>query len=120
MKTLTTASALVLSLAVASALTMPAAADPTDGPSITVKYGDLNLSSTQGAESAFSRIRKAAYAVCDGFRGSDLSSREKLHDCVVESMGGAIAKVNNDNLNQIYSAKTGKPMPVKAGMLVQR
>ena len=120
MKTLTTASALVLSVAFASALTVPASAEPTTGRSVTVKYGDLNLSNKQGAEQAYARIRHAALTVCGEIGGNDLASQKRLHDCVVDSIGRAIAKVNNDNLNQVFSAKTGKPMPVTGAMLAQR
>lgn len=120
MKTLTTASAIVLSLSISSALSMPVSAAPTTGPSHTVKYGDLDLSSKDGAAQAYARIRDAAHQVCKTFNNSDTESWVRMHECMRDSIAQAIAEVNNDNLNQIFTARTGTRVAVKGAVLAQR
>jgi UrcA family protein len=86
-----------------------AAANAGDAlPSLTVRYGDLNLSSPQGASTLYKRILIAARTVCP----SDDSDRElrpisSRPSCTDEAVARAVRQVNNSSLSAFYSAKTG-------------
>jgi UrcA family protein len=52
-----------------------AAIDDSDVPRVTVRFGDLDLSKPQGAETLYRRIRSAARQVCAPLDGGDLASK---------------------------------------------
>ena len=102
-------SAIVTSVAtVALSLLAPqfAMADETVVKSATVKYGDLNLASTAGANALYQRIRAAAHRVCK----LDYEPPYAMHDsgkreCVGRAIDQAIIKVNSPVLVAMYQAK---------------
>ncbi len=65
-----------------------------DQPSVTVRYGDLNLSTRQGVEILHQRIKVAAQQVCgDGYEPGDLSRASSYHRCVNAAAEKALEKV---------------------------
>jgi UrcA family protein len=73
----------------------------------TVKYGDLDLSRTEGAAHLYSRIQTAARAVCgpaisSGPRDSILVSWH----CMDQSIARAVADVNAPTLTSYHLMKT--------------
>jgi UrcA family protein len=89
---------------VAVGFTGAAVADSGDAPQVTVKYGDLNLSSPQGS---------AAKSVCSQFDGRDLNSHMRFNSCVDKATLGAVVDVNNSALSALYNEKTGKVVPTR-------
>jgi UrcA family protein len=85
---------------------LPAVADGSDVPQFTVKFGDLNISSPQGAAVLYRRIRAAAEMVCSPYDRSDLLSKMHLNACIDKAIFGTVTKVNNSALTAVYSAKT--------------
>src|SRR5271170_4093158 len=81
-----------------------AAADGTDAPSVIVKYGDLNVSSPQGAAALYGRIRVAAEAVCPHLDHGDLLSKTHMNVCVNKAIAGAVTKVDQPALFAVYNA----------------
>ena len=83
------------------------AADSSDVPQLTVKYADINITSPQGAETLYRRIRLAALQVCEtGYHGTrDLMGRERVADCVHKAMRNAVTQVGEPALVSIYNAK---------------
>ncbi len=85
---------------VALALTLGAlapsawAADFSEPSSVTVHYGDLNLSTRQGVEILHQRIKVAAQQVCgDGYEPGDLARASDYHRCVNVAADKALEKV---------------------------
>jgi UrcA family protein len=121
MNTMTTASrfrtmiAATLVGAVASGFAvLPAVADSFDAPQITVKFGDLNISSPQGVAALYARIQGAASRVCSQFDNTrDLGAVEQRAKCINKAISNAVTGVSAPALSAIYSEKTGKEVPMR-------
>jgi UrcA family protein len=96
--------------ALASGLAGVSAAADSDTRSMTVSYGDLNLSDPQGAATLYRRIAQAAHAVCDS---SDESpwSKAAVRKCVSKAIADAVTKVGQPQLIAVYNAKNRQPLP---------
>jgi UrcA family protein len=92
---------------------LPAVADISDVPQITVKYGDLNVSNPQGAAALYARILSAAKSVCSQFDGPGIVAYQHRSACINEAILGAVTKVNNTALTAVYRAKTVKEVPTR-------
>jgi UrcA family protein len=119
MTTITTSSPLrsLIAAAVFSAFAsgftaVSVAADSIDAPQVVVKYGDLNVSSPQGAAALYGRIRTAAESVCPRFERSALASKARMDACVHKAITDAVATVNQPALFAEYNAKNRSPMPI--------
>jgi UrcA family protein len=75
-----------------------------------VKYGDLNVSSPQGAATLYARIRAAAANVCRPFAGS--YSPRQMNECTHKAITDAVIKVDQPELFAVYNAKNGTSKPV--------
>jgi UrcA family protein len=94
-----------------SAAAMCSADDRTDVPQEVVKYADLNLSSPQGANALYSRIRAAAERACRPFDRRDLRSKIQMQACVTTAVADAVTKVGHPGVVAIYNAKHASPLP---------
>jgi UrcA family protein len=70
----------------------------------TVKFADLNVGTSAGAEALYGRIHAAARRVCDQPSGE----MEAIRRCVTKAESEAIGKVNFPLLTAYYEKKTGK------------
>jgi UrcA family protein len=77
----------------------------------TVKYGDLNVSSSQGAAALYNRIRWAANGVCRPLDQGDVFSKMQVAGCVHKAIAGAVTSVDQPALTAVYNAKYGQPLP---------
>jgi UrcA family protein len=89
--------------------TIGAAADATDVPQVVVKFGDLSLSSPQGANKLYSRLAAAAQEVCKSFAvdDRDLGARARVNACLHRALADAVTQVGQPELFAIYNAKNG-------------
>jgi UrcA family protein len=92
---------------------LPAAADSSDLAEITVKFGDLNISNPQGATALYARIGFAAKSVCSRFDGPGATDKMRRDECINKAISKAVTKVNSSALSAVYSAKTGKQVPIR-------
>jgi UrcA family protein len=92
----------------------PAWSGTPDVRSVTVSYGDLDLSSPAGANALYRRIQGAAKQVC-GYAGADLIEQSIWRGCYRNAIANAVGKVNNPLLTAVH---TGSPAAVTA-MLVK-
>jgi UrcA family protein len=92
---------------------LPATAANSDVPQISVKYGDLNVSSRPGAAALYTRIRSAAKSVCSQFDGPGIQAYLQRDACISNAIAGAVIDVNNSALTAVYRAKTGKEVPTR-------
>lgn len=80
-----------------------------DGPTAIVKYGDLNVSTAEGAAALYGRIRSAADHVCSSFdRPLDLDSQALKADCIRQAVASGVAAVNEPALFMVYKANGAK------------
>lgn len=90
-------------------------ADDSDKvPHAVVKFGDLSLSSPDGAVALYHRIYAAAYQVCASSDRDkrDLLDLRGLDACVHDTVRDAVAKVNQPALSAIYNARNPDPLPI--------
>lgn len=92
---------------------LPAVADSSDVPQVTVKYDELNVSNPQGAAALYARIRSAGKSVCSQFDGPGIYAYQQRNACIDKAILGAVTKVNNFALSAVYRAKTGKEVPTR-------
>ena|SRR5579863_1432785 len=109
----------ILALAFVSALTSAftsvcAAADSRDTVTETVKYGDLNLSTPQGATTLYRRIASAARNVCGASHVDNwnFASRSEAIGCVHKAIAEAVTKVNQPALFIVYNENYKPSLPI--------
>lgn len=99
----------VLGCAVAMALlsglaaTHAQAAEPVR--SETVKFADLDLSTSAGVETLYRRIHSAAWRLCQQPAGEQAAAAK----CMSKAESDAIGKVNAPLLTAFYQKKNGTP-----------
>jgi UrcA family protein len=99
----------VLAVVSCVALTGVAAAATNTSNQITVRYGDLNLSTEDGVRQLYGRIRAAAKSVCGAPYGMvTLTVKESRRQCVDEAVASAVKKVNNGILTAMHSGKSSR------------
>jgi len=99
---------LALAGALAAALCAPgafAAAQTDNVPTLTVRYSDLNLASSEGVDALYRRIANAASKVCPDTGIRDLTSLAAARQCQVEAIARAVQQVNNPKLAVVYAAR---------------
>jgi UrcA family protein len=99
---------------------LPAVADGTEPPKVTVKFGDLDILHEPGAAVLYRRIRAAALEVCSPFDGSGLPAKAHLNACVNTAVADAVTAVGKPALLDVYNAKTGGIMPARVASLQNR
>ena len=73
-----------------------------EAPSVTVRYHDLDLTSSEGIANLYGRIRAAAVEVCKPAEFSQtlqLASLSKWNSCVGHAIADAVKRVHNENLS---------------------
>jgi UrcA family protein len=76
-------------------------ADPNSA-NITVRYGNLNITSPSGALVLYERIRAAAKSACNYFLFKSDADEAR---CVQNTISNAVSKVNQPALSVVYDAK---------------
>ena len=80
-----------------------AAAPANDVPSVVVSFGDLDLSTTDGANALYKRISAAAHKVCP-FEDSVHPLEVALNNsCRSAAIARAVGKVNNAKLATVWN-----------------
>jgi UrcA family protein len=93
-----------VAMALLSGLTTNAqAAEPVR--SETIKFADLDLSTSAGAETLYRRIHAAAWRLCQQPAGEQAAAAR----CMSKTESDAIGKVNAPLLTAFYREKTGTP-----------
>jgi UrcA family protein len=109
----TTIAATLVGAAASGFAFLPAVADSFDAPQATVKFGDLHISSPEGAAVLYGRIKSAAKSVCSQFDGPGVHAYQQRNACINKAMRDSVTKVNAPTLFAIFSAKTGKEVPTR-------
>jgi UrcA family protein len=101
--------ALALSFTAVSAAA--ATASNPVGSSI-VNFRDLDLSTPEGANALYRRIRRAATDVCWLDTGADDPAKTVVYLCIRRAVTNAVIKINKPALFAIYNAKNKPPLPI--------
>ena len=88
----------------------PAWSNTPDVPSVTVRYADLDLSTSAGANALHQRIQAAAKQVCSS-PGADPIEQIGWRSCYRKAVDDAVRKVNSPMLIAVH---TGKPAAMTA------
>jgi UrcA family protein len=86
------AAAVVVAASIAVA---PANAASTVDPVRVVKFQDLNLSTSTGAASLYSRLQTASRSVCSPLAGRELSQVKQYNACYEKALGDAVKQLPN-------------------------
>ena len=102
---------IVATLTIGFAIPASATGD-SDVRKATVKFGDLDLSTRDGAAALYARIRLAAREVCA--QSGDLWGRSD--SCIHKAIADAVTKVNQATLFVVYNEhyKPSLPTPLLA------
>ena len=96
-----------LTLAVVSVVASVASFATTssvDAPSVSVRYDDLNLSTSDGVNSLYRRISSAARQVCPGVYSRELNVVAAAQRCEADAIAKAVSEVNNPHLAMVHAA----------------
>lgn len=77
--------------------------------SVTVRYGDLDITTSAGAAALYHRIEGAARVTC-GYEEHRLASLSYVNRCNSSAISAAVASVNSPLLTAIHEAHRGSPL----------
>lgn len=102
----------ILSALALSFATVSSAEEGTRPPQVIVKFGNLDISTSQGAVAIYRRIHSAAANVC--WRVYDSNEAYKLNKdaCLQKVIADAVTKVNQPALSAVFASKYGVSTPV--------
>ena len=109
------ASGLVALLSVCSVGVQTARADES-APQVKVSYADLNLSSVQGAEALYRRIKSAAGEVCYPREERNLALMANRRACIHTTMSDAVTHVGSPTLTAVYNTHDGRSQPLQVAL----
>jgi UrcA family protein len=97
----------ILSALVFSFAPVSRAADVTAPPQVIVKFGDLKVSTSQGAAALYSRIERAAENVCSRMYVSEVAYQAHKYTCLPKVIGDAVIKVDRPALSAVFASHYG-------------
>ncbi len=98
----------------AAGFAIPAGATDSDVRKITVKFGDLDVSTSEGAATLYARIRQAAHQVC-----TQADPLWNTRSCVDKAIAEAVTKVNQPALFAVYNGHNKPSLPKSNQLLSQ-
>ena len=102
----------ILSVLALSFATASHADDDTTPPQVTVKFGDLDVSTLQGAAALYRRINSAAIDVCSRMYVIEQAYKWHKDACLQKVIGDAVIKVNRPALSAVFASKYGVSPPM--------
>ena len=117
LRAITISTAIALGLGAAAATAGTSATEYTaDGVlSYTVRFPDLDLSKADGAAALYHRLGHAARIVCAPLESSDRLNAAPYRACLAQAVAGAVAGIDRPLLWQYHAARTksGNANPVQ-------
>ena len=90
----------------AGAMAAGATGTDNDPPSVTVKYSQDSLASSDGVSDLYRRISFAAKQVCPDGSVRDLASQQQVQACRRQAVARAIAKIDDSRLAALHAGHT--------------
>jgi UrcA family protein len=92
------------------------AAAPWEAHSVTVRYGDLDITTSAGAAALYQRIQAAARVTCGGYQDHALVRPPYAEHCSSAAISAAVASVNSPLLSAVHASHRGSS---RTAMLVE-
>jgi UrcA family protein len=92
-------------VAVAAVNLAAATPEATAPQSRVVRYTDLDPTRPEDARRLYSRIKRAARAVCDNHPSSDLERLREYDKCLTQAMTEAVGKVHSERVSAILRTR---------------
>jgi UrcA family protein len=89
----------VLAAAALAGAGSASAAQSTQSSSVTISYGDLDLSTTSGAHALYARLSGAARVVC-GDSGRSLVEQRAWQHCYSHALSDAVERIDSPLLDR--------------------
>ena len=102
----------ILSALALSVATVSSAEERTTPPQVVVKFGDLEVATSQGAGALYRRIHSAAVDVCWRMYESNEAYKLNKDACLKKVIADAVIKVNEPALSAVFASKYGVSAPV--------
>lgn len=84
-------------------------------PSVTVRYGDLDLSTAAGADVLYRRISGAARQVCPDVYSRDMNTATAGKRCQATAIATAVQRLDNPQLALVHASHTSHASRVSHG-----
>jgi UrcA family protein len=97
----------VLSALAFSFATVSRANDEAAPPQVTVKFADLDVSTSTGAAALYGRIKHAAVEVCSRMYPIELAYKWNEKACLQKVIGDTVIKVDRPALSAVFASKYG-------------
>jgi UrcA family protein len=89
------------------AMCAPASATVDRSPTqVTVRYGDLDLATTHGAQVMYTRLEHAARSVCGDEEPLYLGEWHAIRMCQRDAIHQAVQELGRDQLTNVYHTHT--------------
>jgi len=75
-------------------------------PTVTVRYADLDLNTSAGAEELYARLRTAARRVCNVAEARALGDAMRSKACYQQVLGAAVTNVKSPTVDALHRAKS--------------
>jgi len=102
----------ILSALACSFATVSRADDDTTPPQVIVKFGDLDVSTSQGAAALYRRIHGAAVDVCSRMYGDEQAYKWHANACLQKVIGDAVTRADRPALSAVFASKYGVSAPM--------
>jgi UrcA family protein len=76
--------------------------------SVAVKYGDLDLATSQGNAALYRRLRTAAVAVCGETDARDLRASADARACYAKAMEDAVRQIDRAPLTALHARRAAR------------
>lgn len=73
---------------------------------VTVRYADLDLNTSAGAEELYARLRTAARRVCNVAEARALGDAMRSKACYQQVLGAAVTNVKSPTVDALHRAKS--------------
>ena len=71
-------------------------------PTATVRYSDLDLTTTDGLHALYQRLRVASRQVCRAYEGQDLAQLSHWQACYKQALDGAVTQLKLPGLTSLH------------------
>ena len=79
-----------------------ASANDPDVPTATVRYYDLDLTTTDGLDALYQRLRVASRRVCRAYEGQELTRFSRWQACYNQAPNGAVTQLKLPGLTALH------------------
>jgi UrcA family protein len=92
--------------------TVSSAEDASAPPQVTVKFGDLEVSTSRGAAALYGRVERAAENVCTRMYVTQVAYKWAKYTCLPKVIGDAVIKVDSPALSAVFASHYGVSPPM--------